>query len=208
MSREVYKDQTKDISLPQYVSKGIRCVGWGDKISAARKGKHFELAGWNKGLTKESSKSVAKIANNKERNEKIRQAMLGRKILWATKVSETKRKQLQDPEYVRRLFTACGTRPNKPEKKLTALLNKYFPNEWKYVGAGEVILGGKCPDYINVNGKKKLIELNGEYWHRNDNPEERIKWFKQYGFDTLVLWTKELKQENETVQKIKDFLRV
>lgn len=194
-----------------YKSKYKRNVTWGNAISESRKGKPFRLAGWNKGLTKETNESVAKIANHKERKEKIRQAMIGRKVTWADKVSKTKLKQMQDPEYVRRIFTACGTRPNKPELELESLLNDYFPKEWKYVGAGEVVLGGKCPDFINVNGHKWIIELNGEYWHRNDTEEQtiaRIKGFKQYGYDTLIIWTKELKDEESLIQKVKDFFRV
>jgi len=208
MGRGAYKvlaEGTPITTQEERQGKGVRDITWGSEISEAKKGKPFELAGWNRGLTKETSESVAKVANDKERSEKIRQKMLGRKITWADKISITKKKQMQDPEYVRRIFTACGTRPNKPEKKLTALLNRHFPKEWKYVGIGELVIGGKNPDFTNINGKKQLIELNGEYWHQNDDPEERIAWFKKYGYDTLIIWTKELKDEEAVIQKVRDF---
>lgn len=214
MTRESYVEASKNIPPLEnnnYQNKHKRVITWGDKISKAKKGKGCHLAGWNKGLTKETNSSVAKIASNVVRNEKIRQAMIGRKITWKDKVSKTKLKQMQDPEYVRKIFTACGTRPNKPEKKLTSLLNKFFPKEWKYVGAGEVVLGGKCPDFINVNGHKWIIELNGEYWHRNDTEEQlitRINGFKKYGYDTLIIWTKELKDVDSLMQKIRHFFSV
>ena len=57
--------------------------------------------------------------------------------------------------------------PNKPEQILIKLLSKLLPNEYKFVGNGKVIIGGKCPDFINVNGQKKIIEHFGDYWHAN-----------------------------------------
>ena len=72
-------------------------------------------------------------------------------------------------------------RPTNPEKIIQRILAKYFPKEWKYVGNGKVWFGKKNPDFININGQKKLIEVYGDYWHRNDNPQDRIDHFKKYG---------------------------
>lgn len=58
---------------------------------------------------------------------------------------------------------------------------------------------------MNVNGQKKLIELYGNYWHKNENPNNRIKHFKKYGFDTLVIWEKELKDINRLNKKLEVF---
>jgi len=80
----------------------------------------------------------------------------------------------------------------KPEMILDTILQKYFPNEWKYVGLGEIFIAGKVPDFININGQKKLIELYGDYWHTKEESQERIAFFKQYGFDTLIIWESEL----------------
>jgi len=82
----------------------------------------------------------------------------------------------------------------KPEMILDIILQKFFPNEWKYVGNGEFILAGKCPDFVNINGKKKIIEMFGDYWHKNDNGENRKNLFKQFGFDTLIIWQSDLYQ--------------
>ncbi len=76
---------------------------------------------------------------------------------------------------------------------------------YKYVGNGEVIIGFKNPDFINVNGEKKVIELYGDYWHRNDNPQDRIDHFKKYGFDCLVIWERELKNKDSLLIKLKEF---
>lgn len=52
-------------------------------------------------------------------------------------------------------------KPNEYGKILDAILQEIFPNEWKYVGDGQLIINGKNPDWVNINGKKQLIELWG-----------------------------------------------
>jgi len=70
-------------------------------------------------------------------------------------------------------------------------LNKHFPNEWKYVGDGEFWLGRRNPDFMNINGEKKLIEVFGDYWHKGEDGKERKRYFAQYGFKTLIIWEHE-----------------
>lgn len=109
----------------------------------------------------------------------------------------------EDPEYIKKQIKSRHIKPNKLELKFESWLNENFPNEWKYVGDFEFWLGGKNPDFMNINGQKKLIELYGDYWHKNDNPQDRIDYFNQYGFDTLVIWENELKDLNTVKNKIK-----
>lgn len=108
-----------------------------------------------------------------------------------------------DKEYVKRVMAKY--KPNKPETFLINLLNGLMPNEYKYVGNGEVIIAGKNPDFVNVNGQKKIIELFGDYWHRGQNPEDRINTFKPYGWDTLVIWERELKNIPALKEKLLQF---
>ena len=69
------------------------------------------------------------------------------------------RRQWKDPEYknkqVKLIMKGWRIRPNKPEKLLIKLLDNILPKEYKYVGDGQLIIGGRCPDYVNINGKKK-----------------------------------------------------
>ena len=107
---------------------------------------------------------------------------------------------------IKLLYDRQYIRPNKLEKSVALSLNKTFPKEWKYVGNGKVWFGGKNPDFININGQKKLIEVYGNYWHKGENPQGRIDHFKQYGFDTLVLWEKEILDTNY-ILKVATFLK-
>lgn len=113
-----------------------------------------------------------------------------------------------DQEFATRCMQARQLKPNKTELALDALLEELLPGEYKYVGDGEFILGGKCPDWLNINGQKKLIELFGDYWHQGEDPQGKIDHYKQYGFDCLVIWESELKDDQSKVlQKVKTFDR-
>jgi hypothetical protein len=112
-----------------------------------------------------------------------------------------KRRWAEDKFYQKAQAEARNRRPNNKELLLNEFLQTFFPGEWKLVGNGEVVIGGKCPDFINVNGKKKLIEYFGG-WHWHGNPfegEERQAHFKSFGFDTLIIWGSELKESYKFV---------
>jgi len=96
-------------------------------------------------------------------------------------------------------------RPTKPEIIISQLLEVVCPNQYKYTGDGAIIIGGKCPDFTNVNGKKKVIELFGNYWHKGENPQVKIDKYAEFGFDCLVIWEHELKNCNNVMVRIRDF---
>ena len=108
----------------------------------------------------------------------------------------------ENPELLRRCLTC--QKPNIAEQKLITLIEENnLP--FKYVGDGQFILGGKCPDFLNVNGKKQIIELFGAYWHPIFDVAKRTEHFKQYGFQTLIIWEDELKDMSKVSAKIKRF---
>lgn len=116
--------------------------------------------------------------------------------------SAKSKKNWQDPDYVKRVM--AKHQPNKPEQQLITLIeaNKL---PFKYVGDGEFILGGNCPDFLNTNGKKQLIELFGTYWHPVFDVAKKKEHYRQYGFDTLIIWEDELQDEDKVLKKIKHF---
>lgn len=127
---------------------------------------------------------------------------------WRSKISQSIALKWCESAYVAKQMQAFHVRPNKPEMLLTRLLERALPGEYKYVGDGqdeEFIIGGKCPDWGHINGHKKLIELFGDYWHKGEDPQEKIDHYKQYGFDTLVIWEHELPSEELVLSKIRRF---
>lgn len=133
---------------------------------------------------------------------------------WAIELGRRREKQYKDPEFTNKHFAMLhqnrlnsGASSNKLESDFDEFLSKNFGGEWKYVGNGEVVLGGRNPDFININGKKKIIEIFGDYWHKDDDPEIRIRHFKQYGYDTLVIWEKEFRSDkNKVLEVLKEFV--
>lgn len=183
-----------------------------EKLSQLSKGRHQTEE--TKRKISESSKGHPPrfIGHHSEENKKkISKALSGR----PSSVSREKRVQIvraahlrgiywQNPEYVKKQMQSRGVRPNKLERRLDALLNKQFPRQFKYVGDGQLIIAGKCPDFWN--GDHKLLELYGNYWHEDKEAEERVKLFKEFGYDTLIIWESELKDIGMLVSKVSQFL--
>ena len=144
--------------------------------------------------------------NTEEYREKLRQI---RRVVCRSKTFREKMSQIvqecwKDPDYARKVLTQF-LQQTRPEQLMEHLLDELFPGEYEYVGDGQLIIGGKCPDFANVNGKKKLIEVFGDYWHAGQDPQERIDFFCQYGFDCLVIWESELENLEEVAEKLRQF---
>ncbi len=155
------------------------------------------------------------IPRSSEHRKKIGDAHRGEKS--ASKRPEVKAKigaacsrNWKDPEYIRKQLVARrGVPQNKAEKTLQDLLDSWFPGEWSFVGDGQLILGTsegwKKPDFVHVR-KKLIIELFGDYWHKPEEVEPRIKLFESIGYRTLVIWEKDLKDPALILQKLQEFL--
>lgn len=143
-----------------------------------------------------------KLWTNKDYKEKRIKIM---KKLWQNKDYKDKQVKL--------MRESMNIKPNKPEKKLIELFNKYnLP--YRYVGDWSFVIEGKNPDFINCNGQKKIIELFGDYWHSDKckykkeeyiNPEKRKVIFAKYGYKTLIIWENELKDVSKIMDKIRGF---
>jgi len=94
-----------------------------------------------------------------------------------------------------------------PEKKVAAFIRQNkLP--YRYTGDGTFWLEKVNPDFININGEKKAIEVFGCYWHKcphcfpnvarkvkNFQTEQgRKELFKKYGWDVIILWEHDLVQ--------------
>jgi hypothetical protein len=112
---------------------------------------------------------------------------------------------------MKKMMLANCISPNKPETSVLNILNELYPNEWKFTGDGQVIIDGLNPDFINTNGKKLIIEVFGDYWHRqNVKPyrvnEGRVDVYATYGYRTLIIWERETKNIELLKQKIQEFV--
>ena len=166
-------------------------------------------------VTEEASKLISIRVRESMANDEVRE-----KCRWRTgltketdsrvaKQSLSLKKYLEDPEIrseqVRKLWIALGKKPNKIETFLNNLLQENFPNEWEYVGNGKLIINGLIPDFANINGKKQLIELYGDYWHRGQDPQDRIGKLAKLGYGCLVIWESELGNKEQVINRIANF---
>lgn len=101
-------------------------------------------------------------------------------------------KNIAYDELLRRVAEGSARKPTSLEQRFIDIIKQYdIP--FRYVGDGQIWINGLCPDFINCNGKKQLIEVFGNYWHQPEDEEQRKRHFARYGFNTLVLWEDDIK---------------
>lgn len=178
---------------------------------------------WNKGLTKKTDKRVMSYAEKlsksvkrkwREDAEYVRKTLAGcskreNRVEHTEKTKKLLRdmalKQWADPKKRQKLLKGFNYRPTRLEKEMMKIItDNLLP--YTYVGDGSLWIGRMNPDFIH-NGVKKVIEVYGDYPHRNDDPEDRINAFKKHGYDCLVIWGHELKQlsDREIAERISNW---
>lgn len=72
-------------------------------------------------------------------------------------------------ESVRAGAKAMSRHPNRLERCVLAALIDAFPTAgWKFNDG--LVIAGKIPDFIRSDGVKLVVDVHGDYWHRNDTP--------------------------------------
>lgn len=122
-----------------------------------------------------------------------------------------------NPDFAKRMIEVWHRKPNKLERELNEFLREIVSKEYQINVRAEVrTFGRRCPDFININGQKKIIELFGDYWHgekrtgisNKQHEQERIDYFAQYDYQTLVIWEHELKDVRKLTEKVLNFNKV
>jgi hypothetical protein len=112
------------------------------------------------------------------------------------------------PETIAKITAKMKAKPkmSNNEKVLSKILRVLYPGDWKYVGNNEHFsLGGKRPDFFNVNGQKKVIEVYG-FWHFGEDPQVKINHYAKFGFECLVLWEKDFESRPRLINKLDNFV--
>ena len=171
---------------------------WRQKIGAGNRGK----------VVSDEARKKISIAKKGKRASPATEFKKGMKhsrdhLEYMSKVMST---LWRDPKYIKKMAKALRITPNKPETFMINLLNDLYPGEWKFTGDFSFMINGKCPDFVNCNGQKKCIEIFGNYWHKGEDPQDRIDMFNPFGYETLVIWEHELKDVDSVVKRIHDFM--
>lgn len=115
-------------------------------------------------------------------------------------------KQLnKNSEFQKKRLRGLLKRPTLPERKLLRILQHLNLN-FEYVGDGKLIIDRKCPDFSD--GKGKLIEVFGDYWHSPEQVKNRTRFFSERGYDCLVIWQHEFQNKDRVIEKLEDYVNV
>lgn len=119
-------------------------------------------------------------------------------------------------ETLKRIMSARQIKPNKAELNLDSMLTNLTP-DFRYNGDFRcgISIGGKIPDWVNVNGQKKVIELLGHGWHiqnkwfkvpQGKTKEEILKHYHNFGWSCLAVYDYELRDQSLLKDRILNFV--
>ncbi|MDD5649167.1 MAG: NUMOD3 domain-containing DNA-binding protein [Candidatus Nanoarchaeia archaeon] len=148
-----------------------------------------------------------KVINDPKLKEEIYKKVSKTRI--ERKLSVGKNNPMSNPDTIKKWIKSNNLKPNKSELKLFEILQKFNIEFLLNTRAEYLIIEGKIPDFINLK-KKRIIELYGDYWHRNDTKEKiekRVNLFKKSGYNTLIVWENELKNINELKIKLNNYVK-
>jgi hypothetical protein len=159
-------------------------------------------------------KFISKLHTGKKRSKETCRNISKAVTLWA---NQDKVKNNLREHAIRRLgHGGFGqSHPNGFEGKFIKAFAK-FKLPYQYVGNGKFWVENMNPDFVNVNGKKEVVELFGCYWHgcpkchpnkeveQQKDAEFRTKAFAKYGIQSKIIWEHELKSRTaeEIISKL------
>lgn len=97
-------------------------------------------------------------------------------------------------------------RPTSLERQMKKIIKKYnLP--YRYTGDGSFLIGFKNPDFVNINGEKKLIEVAFDffkikiYGSIENYIQQRKEHFAKYGWESYFFITKNNELNEEEILK-------
>jgi len=149
-------------------------------------------------------KQLKLIAKGQAESDGMERTWEGNRQAWADPVRRRKRR--------RRMRVGCKIRSSRPEylKKITEVNRERYrrsrfkhgggPNKleqfvkdlskgcyFRYTGDGRKWIAGHCPDLLN-HSRRKIVEVNGDHWHKNGIDRKRMNDYRRAGYDVLVVW--------------------
>lgn len=107
----------------------------------------------------------------------------------------------ENPEYAWKVMHKRDI--SGPEMKFINIAKEYNL-DYLFIGNSGYKIGRKYPDFIDEKNKR-IIEIFGEFFHKKEEEKERINYFKEIGYNCLVIWASELKYKDKVIEKVKIF---
>jgi G:T-mismatch repair DNA endonuclease (very short patch repair protein) len=119
-------------------------------------------------------------------------------------------------------YKNSNKKPTKPEVEIKHVLSElqlnFIFNDDKRK-KDKLKIGSRFPDFLDINGKL-IIEVFGDYYHGYDfrslngdilsdqeHEIERMQYFSNHGYKTLIIWEKEVKDKEAVKEKISNFVK-
>jgi hypothetical protein len=210
------KDELSRLSKERWQNPYYRNIfmkAWKGKKHTPSTIEKMRLAKMGHSCSEETKKKIGEASRARCRNpeyiERLRQSTLNRN--WhPTKEMKEKHGQVarrcwENPVYAHKVLSGVCQRPNKKEAILLDIINGVAPNQYRFTGDGSFSIYRLHPDFTNINGQKKVIEHYGKYWHKGQNPQDRINKFAEFGYQCLIIWEQELKDKESVAIKVREF---
>lgn len=173
------------------------------KISASRVGRGHKQTETTRRLISQSNSGIGNPFYGKKHTEET-----------LSRLRDASLQKWSDPKYVAKIRHGRCLQANKIETRLQEIIDD-LSIPYKYVGDGQFLIGSKMPDFVNIDGQKKIIELLGCYWHgciqcypntkHHNDFGEREQLFKSFGYQTLGIWEHEFDDVETLRCKLLDF---
>jgi hypothetical protein len=139
-------------------------------------------------------------APSDEKRQRISESLRGHPVSEDTraKLSARGRDNWQNMEYRQRMLELRDTYPNGLERSLIPHMELLG---FRYTGDGSFWVhdraGSHNPDFKQT-GFNRVVEIWGDYWHRDDDPQAAIAWYAAHGFAALIVWERDLAADGIT----------
>lgn len=129
---------------------------------------------WEDGVYKDRAEKTAATRASwtpEQREANSRKISEARKREWA----EGKRADMKP---------ASRRRVSKVEYALAPYLEKLG---YRHNHDGHTFIGKHVPDFVDIKGRR-VFEFYGNFWHQGEDPQVKIDYYKDLGWDCEILW--------------------
>lgn len=208
MANPKLKDVSKELLIELYWNQNLNQKQTASNLDVPRRSLTRRMKELGIPLRSLSERHRRKFSE--EHKNKIRQALKGKPSplkgrtfpeAWRKNMSDAAKRRCEDPIIRSKLQKGLHLRPTKPEMTFKQLcLEHNLP--YRYVGDGSFWIGRRNPDFVH-NEEKCVIEIFGSYWHSSDEVNERIEYFRRYGFSCIIIWDYQLNDSQEILKMLK-----
>ena len=109
----------------------------------------------------------------------------------AKAISERMKQDHKDGKYLE--VYGSNNKSSKVELSLLPLLKRqgYVSTQEKKYYIGSTLDRVRIPDYVKRD-TREIVEVWGTYWHRGENPQDLLDWYRDRGWKAQVVWENEV----------------